>query len=458
MLNQSLNTTSISWKSRPNEWENDERMNALFTPFRNRDLNPLHYDGKLNFWKKAILSFVDENELLKINQKSLEEFFIRKGTKPKCLNVVLETLQKERTCISRSEFIKQQQQGWVSYAFDKLVWSPLSWTTKYIINSAISPTVTPSANQSLNNSIYENDSKSESSKIDYIFLDIVEKKSHEIHNYLINKVTYPELDCLIDFNYFQTICSEQFKITNKDDIELIVSYLVGKKRIVVNDTLVKDKKLIKFSQTLSNKADVKITDLETSYYVLKLSEDKFEKQINLLNVEIENMNKEIKLLLKQKMHQQALKLLKKRKGVEKQLDLKHQQVDNINTLRLNMQQADTNKMAMQVFAKTSETLKNINKEFDLDKVDDLMLDIEENLKINHEIETTLSKPVAGAQDIDDSELENELNELVKQKLPSNLTDIDIDLNNLSIDDVLNNLPNVPNESFGSIKSPLKNLP
>ena len=465
MLNKTQNIPSTvdRWKSLPDEWNNDERMNALFSPFRNRDVNPLHYDGKLNFWTKTINQFAHDYELMKINQKSLEDYFIRKGIKPKCLNIVLESLQKDRKIFTKNDFIKQQQQqqGWVSYAFDKLVWSPITWTTKYLYNTAsqqiASKPQTANSWVQLNNSITsENDSSNDSSNVNYIFVDIINKKSNDIHDYLINKITYPELDCVIDYEHFQKICSNEFNITNEDDIELILINLMGKKRVIMSDSLIKDRKLIKFSQKLSNNTNLKISELETSYYVLKLSEAKLDKQINLLNTDIENANKEIKLLLKQKLQQHALKLLKKRKNLEKQLDLKHQQIDNLHVMMLNMQQADTSKQTIEAFSKSAETIKNINKEFDLDKIDELMFNVQDNLKISHEIESTLSKSVLSNNDVDEEELEEELNELIKQKSTNKLNDQEFDAKKFSIDDLLNDLPNIPDDSFNStIKSPAK---
>ena len=461
MLNRTQNIPSIDgWKSLPEEWNNDERMNALFSQFRNRDINPLHYDGKLNFWTKTINQFAHDFELMKINQKSLEDNFIRKGVKPKCLNLVLESLQKENKILTRNDFIKQQQQqkGWVSYAFDKLVWSPLTWTTKYLYNTAsqqiASKTTQPANNWvQLNSSLtIENESLNDSSNVNYIFVDIINKKSNDIHDYLINKITYPELDCVIDYENFQKTCSNEFNIKNDDDVELILINLIGKKSVIVSDTLIKDRKLIKFSQKLVNNSNLKISELETSYYVLKLSEAKLDKQINLLNTDIENSNKEIKLLLKQKLQQHALKLLKKRKNLERQLDLKHQQIDNLHAIMFNMQQADTSKQTIEAFSKSAETMKNINKEFDLDKIDELMFDIQDNLKISSEIENTLSKSVIANNDVDEEELEEELNELIKQK-STNIDDKK--MSNVTIDDLLNDLPNIPDDSFSSIKSPTK---
>jgi hypothetical protein len=60
-------------------------------------------------------------------------------------------------------------------------------------------------------------------------------------------------------------------------------------------------------------------------------------------------------------------------------------------------------------------MKNINRELDLDKIDELMFDIQDNLKISSEIENTLSISVKANNDVDEEELEEELKELNNPK-------------------------------------------
>lgn len=38
----------------PECWKDETRMNALFAPFRDREVNPIFYDVKMKFWKDLI--------------------------------------------------------------------------------------------------------------------------------------------------------------------------------------------------------------------------------------------------------------------------------------------------------------------------------------------------------------------------------------------------------------------
>ena len=120
-----------NWRSQPATWSDDTRMNALFAPFRRRDLNPLHYDNKMKFWKEAISSYCKENDIIQFETKHLESCFLRKNIKPKCLELVLSELTLAGTFKTRDEALKPKV-GFVKTIFNKVVWSPLTWSTGYI--------------------------------------------------------------------------------------------------------------------------------------------------------------------------------------------------------------------------------------------------------------------------------------------------------------------------------------
>ena len=81
-------------------------MNALFAPFRKRDLNPLHYDNKMKFWKELIAAYCKEKQIIQVDIVSLECFFSRKKIKPKCLEPVLNELIKDGSFKTQSEILK----------------------------------------------------------------------------------------------------------------------------------------------------------------------------------------------------------------------------------------------------------------------------------------------------------------------------------------------------------------
>lgn len=121
----------------PDVWSDDVRMNALFAPFRSRNLNPLHYDNKLKFWKDLIIDYCKQNDIVEIDSHTAAHWFIRKSIKPKCLDLVISELSKEKKLVARDEALKPvAASGIIHNVFNKLIWTPLSWSTSYLFRSA----------------------------------------------------------------------------------------------------------------------------------------------------------------------------------------------------------------------------------------------------------------------------------------------------------------------------------
>ena len=75
----------------PVEWEDDQRMNVLFSPFReNRHVNPQSWDSKLKFWSDLLASYCKFTGRIIITPTEVPHMFQRKGRLPQCINKVLE--------------------------------------------------------------------------------------------------------------------------------------------------------------------------------------------------------------------------------------------------------------------------------------------------------------------------------------------------------------------------------
>ena len=114
-----------NWSRLPTDWQNDERMDALFSLFKDRELNPVHYDAKMKFWSEVLINYCDDHGLLQIDMTTVVTKFRRKGKTPKCLDKVFEELHRQNRLISVQIYGNNQQSSWVSWTFNKLT-SPLS--------------------------------------------------------------------------------------------------------------------------------------------------------------------------------------------------------------------------------------------------------------------------------------------------------------------------------------------
>lgn len=114
-----------SWDRLPSDWQNDERMDALFSLFKDRDLNPVHYDAKMKFWSENIIAYCEDHGLLQVDLPTLVSRFRRKGKTPKSIEKVFEELIKQTRLISSTDYASSQQSSWMSWTFSKLT-SPLT--------------------------------------------------------------------------------------------------------------------------------------------------------------------------------------------------------------------------------------------------------------------------------------------------------------------------------------------
>lgn len=135
----------------------------------------------------------------------------------------------------------------------------------------------------------------------------------------------------------------------------------------------------------------------------------------------------------------ALNALKRKKRLEKTL----QQIDGtLTTLeyqREALQNASMNGQAFTALQSATSALKNVHKELDVDKVQDVMDDLAEQHELSNEIANAISNPVGFGAEIDEFELENELAQLEQEALSKEMAQI--------------NLPTVPEHRLPSYAEP-----
>uniref|UniRef100_H3D385 Charged multivesicular body protein 4Bb n=1 Tax=Tetraodon nigroviridis TaxID=99883 RepID=H3D385_TETNG len=135
----------------------------------------------------------------------------------------------------------------------------------------------------------------------------------------------------------------------------------------------------------------------------------------------------------------ALQALKRKKRYEKQLAQIDGTLSTIEFQREALENANTSTEVLKNMSFAAKALKSAHQDLDIDKVDDLMQDIEQQ-ELAQEISDAISKPGLGEQ-FDEDDLLAELDELVQVELDQNLLDIE-GTGNVS-------LPNVPSTSLPS---------
>lgn len=105
----------------------------------------------------------------------------------------------------------------------------------------------------------------------------------------------------------------------------------------------------------------------------------------------------------------ARNALKKKKTFESQLDKIYAQIDSLGTQLDAIELANLNLATMKAMKDGAKAMKQIHGDFSIDKVDETMDDIKDQLDVAAEILDAISRPLG--QEVDEDELEEELKEL-----------------------------------------------
>jgi vacuolar-type H+-ATPase subunit I/STV1 len=256
-----------------------------------------------------------------------------------------------------------------------------------------------------------------------VFVNLLEKKSQNLLKYLQdNVVCYRNVDSVIEYEklcdiYLSNITGES--ATSRNDFELVLKYLEVNQKCIINHTELENKALVKFALNMNGYVQP-LTQVEKSYQSLKYTETKLEVEVDKYCKQIETTNEAVKSYLSKNNKNTALKLLKKRKQLEKSLHDKEETLGNIQAMMCSIQQADTNQLTFDVYSKSAEALKEAQKLVNIDKVDETMADIQDALSTNADIEEALKSPVGFKfNKVDEDELNTELNELLAEQMDKN---------------------------------------
>lgn len=119
----------------------------------------------------------------------------------------------------------------------------------------------------------------------------------------------------------------------------------------------------------------------------------------------------------------ALMALKRKKMYEGQREHTRGARFNLETQILTIENANINLETLNAMKVGSSTMKNIHGEMNIDKVDDTMDDIREQMDLANEISSAISNPLGLDTGIDEDELAAELEQLEQAELDATLLDV-----------------------------------
>lgn len=121
-----------------------DRLHVLYSPFRDKTVNPKGYESKLKTWQDAIFRYMRMNNSVVVDPDELIRAFTIGDKKPSCLEEVLRELTASTKLLAENDFrerLQSNQKGWIPWAvglgFDYLVKKPVSMSFNWAWNSIV---------------------------------------------------------------------------------------------------------------------------------------------------------------------------------------------------------------------------------------------------------------------------------------------------------------------------------
>ncbi|OAD53989.1 Charged multivesicular body protein 7 [Eufriesea mexicana] len=411
----------------PKCWNEEERISALFSPFRSKSANSQDWVSKYKFWQNLIYEWLKHTKRSSFSIVDLNNVFKRKGCSPLCLVTVVEELLRKNEIIPEIQFLKEPCETWAAWSIDIFVKKPLTWSFSKVKNYVI------------NNEINK-DTK-------YIHLQIVK----ELGDTLVSILERKKESILVPFSELVKCCKFEIDENISDNtVMLILIWLRREKRVIFRNCKNESELLIKIAIHPSDS----VTEIEEGLYKLMKQENELIKEMELMEEEKINIINETKSYLAKGLRQVAKTYLRKKKELENNIEKRAQTLDNIQTLITSIQNTCTNTTILSAYKTGSDVLKKLNESnLSESNVKDIMDDLSEALEEQKELQSMMSESFVN----DDSniDLEQELAELMNDKnvfpsipnteLNSNIEELQSNLENLHIKEaaVLNISPELP---------------
>uniref|UniRef100_A0AAQ6AK86 Charged multivesicular body protein 7 n=1 Tax=Amphiprion ocellaris TaxID=80972 RepID=A0AAQ6AK86_AMPOC len=353
--------------SLPAEWDDDERMNFLFSDFKeNRDVNTTDWDSKMDFWTALILKSCRDRGSVCVNLQDLNQTFRRQDRSPLGLPTVLQSMARCGKIQRESEFAANVDCGWLSWGVGLLLVKPLKWTFSTLLGSSRVPL-----------------------EESFVVIELVKEKAAE----LLRAYHSSEFsNCSIVS--FQELCSFSSDVC-ADESTLCMALLQLQRDKQVTVSLHEGEKIVKFCQPGQERVSP-VSDVDVGIYQLQRSEKLLGERVQKLSLEANKCKEEARVLLREGKKSQALRCLRGRKRVERRADNLFAKVESIREILDRIAQSQTDKMVMQAYQAGVAALRLSLKDVTVERAESLVDQIQELCDTQDEVNEALSTGVTAA--------------------------------------------------------------
>ncbi|XP_074525406.1 charged multivesicular body protein 7 isoform X1 [Halichoeres trimaculatus] len=373
------------------EWDDDERMNFMFSDFKeNREVNTTDWDSKMGFWTALIIKCCRDRGSVCVSLQELNKIFRRKEKSPLGLRTVIQSMAGCGKIQRESEFAANVDCGWLSWGVGLLLVKPLKWTFSAFLGGSRVP---------LDES--------------YVIIELVKEKAAELlRAYRSSEFASSPIVS------FQELCTLSSKVC-ADESTLCMALLQLQRDKQVTVSLHEGEKIVKFCQTSQDRVSP-VSDVDIGIYQLQRSEKLLGERVEKMGLEADKCKEEARLLLREGKKSQALRCLRGRKRVEKRADKLFAQLESIRGILDRIAQSQTDKMVMQAYQTGVAALRLSLKDVTVERAENLVDQIQELCDTQDEVNQTISNVSGADEDMD--ELEDELKSLLDESKTDSICD------------------------------------
>lgn len=139
-----------------------------------------------------------------------------------------------------------------------------------------------------------------------------------------------------------------------------------------------------------------------------------------LQTQVTSQEQQARLLLGKNNKVGAKNALKRKKTYESQLLKIQAQMDSLEQQLYSIESANLNLETMKAMKQGASAMKNIHKGMDIDKVDETMDEIREQVELGEEISDAISRPLHAGAEVDEDEIDEELEALAQENVKQDI--------------------------------------
>ena len=366
------------------DWNDEDRVNGLFSPFRDKNLNPELWQAKMTFWTNALGDWLAKTASISFSISKIQNNLCSKiNRKPHCLETVIKQMEDKGVLIKHGQLQSNwdlKQSSWAQWSIKQ---------TKRGLGNLVSKVWS--------------DTK-DPNEITYVHMPTLEALSQQtLRDLAKSKLGYQFNDTLL-------VKKEDLKI-KEDIVDIVIGHLCNQRQCVMYE--VQGITYIKIS-LLKSKVTADESNDRGVISLWKLNVE-MEEAVKSLNETESKLKEQIKQLLKSGKRHSAKSTLKRLKTVQLQIDQKTKVCDNLNTMLMQIQAAADQAKIISSYRTGLNALKSQLAEApSVEETDHELSEIADCIKQVELITGVISQSDFDIEATSDQELERELNELLDQ--------------------------------------------